>query len=300
MIARFAMRGPLYAAATAAAFVLAALAFGLLLVPAGAVIALVTLRHGARMGAQAALTAAVLVVAVRLGLGQSWQPLLVLTALVFGPAWMLANGLRVSGAQAGPLLLAAMVVVVYAAGMRLAVGDVAAFWRELLVPLFALAKRDAGANFTDEQQTLIAGQVHLWSLVGMQCMFSGMLFLARWWQAALYNPCGFGAEFRELRLPRLLLGLALVLTVLDLLNNRGVPGLALAGDACVILVVLFALQGLAVIHHRARITAMASGWLVGMYVLLMLMPQVAGPLLATTGLADSAVDLRRSRPHQQP
>ena len=49
-IARLAMRGPIYAAATAAALQLASLAFGLLVILSGGVIALVTLRHGAAQG----------------------------------------------------------------------------------------------------------------------------------------------------------------------------------------------------------------------------------------------------------
>ena len=293
------MRGPWYAAAAAATLLLAALTLGVLIVPAGAVVALVTLRHGARAGVQVGLGASALVLLASLGLNQAWQPLLILAAVVFAPGWVMALILRQQQAQAGPLLVAAVLICVYAAGVRLAVDDVAAFWRDLLEPLFALAARDAGAHFSAEQKTLIAGQVHGWSLAGMQCMLSGSVLLARWWQAALYNPGGFGAEFRALKLPRLVLGVAFVLALLDLIDRSGTFGLALAGDACAIVVVLFALQGLAVIHHRARITAMANAWLVGMYILIMLMPQITGPLLATTGLIDGAVDLRRLGAHQQ-
>ncbi|MEQ8659869.1 MAG: hypothetical protein RLW62_03550, partial [Gammaproteobacteria bacterium] len=69
--------------------------------------------------------------------------------------------------------------------------------------------------------------------------------------------------------------------------------MALAGDAFIVVVVLFAFQGLAVLHARARTISLASGWLTGLYVLLMLTPQVVGPILATTGVADSVADFRR-------
>ena len=64
--------------------------------------------------------------------------------------------------------------------------------------------------------------------------------------------------------------------------------------------VLFALQGLAVIHFLARVRGLAGAWLTTLYVMLVLVPQVAGPILATTGLADNIVDLRRLRGSRQP
>ncbi len=63
-------------------------------------------------------------------------------------------------------------------------------------------------------------------------------------------------------------------------------------DVFVIAVVLFAFQGLAVVHHRARSIKLARGWLVGLYFLLAFMPQLVGPLLATAGVADSVADFR--------
>ena len=72
----------------------------------------------------------------------------------------------------------------------------------------------------------------------------------------------------------------------------GAP-LAIAGDAFVIVVVLFAFQGLAVVHARVRATEMGPGWLVGMYVMLVLTPHFIGPVLATTGVADGMGNFRR-------
>jgi uncharacterized protein YybS (DUF2232 family) len=116
----------------------------------------------------------------------------------------------------------------------------------------------------------------------------------------LFNPGGFGTEFRELALPRAALlasGIAALLLLVDRAGAVVLPG---AGDACVILMVLFAFQGLAVIHFRARRRALADGWLAGMYVLLVLMPQLVGPLLASTGLVDSVADWRHLRRPRAP
>ena len=299
-LARFAMRGPLFAAGSAAGLVLASLVLGILFIPAAAIVALTTLRFGPREGLKVAAIATSLVLVARLGLGQSAVSAVLLAVIAWLPAWFMAATLRVRRAQHSPLLVAAGLVLIYAVTLRAMVGDVTAFWREWLQPLFDVMAKDAGAKFTAEQITFIAKQAHGWSLVGVLVTFAAVILLARWWQAVFYNPGGFGSEFRELRMPRVLASVAGLLALAYAFGRDGLLVAAVAGDACVILVVLFALQGLAVIHFLARERAMAGGWLTMLYVMLMLVPQVAGPILATTGLADNIVDLRRSRRSQRP
>lgn len=298
-LARLAMRGPMFAAGSAAVLALAAMIFGILLVPSGAVIALTTLRFGARAGLKTAAIAASLVVMVRLALGEGLGSSVTLVTMAWLPAWLLACTLAWRRAQDWPLLLAAALVLVYAAGLRLAVGDVTVFWRDKLKTLFELMAKDAGARFTAEQMEFIIGQTHSWTMIAMFCMLTAVILLARWWQAELYNPGGFGAEFRELSLSRSVTIVAGALALAYALGGKGVLILDLAGDACVLLVVLFALQGLAVVHFLTRARGLAGAWLTTLYVVLALVPQVAGPILATTGLADNIVDFRRLRGARQ-
>ena len=117
----------------------------------------------------------------------------------------------------------------------------------------------------------------------------------RWWQSVLFNPEGFGAEFRQLNFPRSVFGILLAVGLAFFVTRSAGDGGSFVSDALVILVVLFAFQGLAVIHFRARVVKIANGWLVAMYALLMLMPQVVGPLLASAGVADTLGDFRRLR-----
>lgn len=299
-LARLAMRGPTVAAACAAVLALASMIFGLLLVPAGAIVALTTLRFGARDGLKIAAIATALVVVVRLALGHSVAHSLTLAAMTWLPAWLLANALRARRAQDWPVLLAAAMVLIYAAVLRIAVGDVAAFWRGMLKPFFDVLAKDAGARFKPEQMELIADQMHSLTLFAMVSMLCAVMLLARWWQAELYNPGGFGSEFRELRLPRSMTLVAGALALVYAFGSEGVLLVELAGDACVLLVVLFALQGLAVIHFLARVRGLAGAWLTTLYVMLVLVPTVAGPILATTGLADNIVDFRRLSGSRQP
>ena len=72
----------------------------------------------------------------------------------------------------------------------------------------------------------------------------------------------------------------------------GVLALAFVGG----LMMAFALQGLALLHHVSRGRAGRTGLLVGAYILLAFIAHTFLPLLALAGIADTAVDLRRRFP----
>lgn len=291
-IARFAMRGPLYAATTAAALLLASLSLGVLLVLSGAVVALVTLRLGAWEGLKTALLALTFAVAVRFAIAGDALPIVVVCVVAWLPAWLMAVVLAARRQQAAPLMVAAGLVVLYTVVLRLALGDPAAFWRARLEPLFEAVARDTGTSLSAEQIDFIASHLHSWTLVAFLSLFAGIILLGRWWQAVLVNPGGFGAEFQEFSLPRAAtIAVALVAAGYTVGELGGRPW-PVVGDVFVTGVVLFAFQGLAVVHHRARTVSLATGWLAGLYVLLALLPHIVGPLLATAGVADSLADFR--------
>jgi hypothetical protein len=294
-LARLAMRGPLAAGGCAASCILGAQVIWLLLVPASALVALTVLRHGALAGVKVAAIATSLAVVVRQVVLGDWLGMATLAASVWLPAIVLGLLLRRSARQSWPLLGAAVLALAYAVVMRAAVDDVTAFWADTLSPLFDLLARDGVMQLDDAQRLAFATQVHLWSVVGLQCLHSTAVLLARWWQACLFNPGGFGQEFCALDLPRgmsLIAGGVAGAFVVGQLNGAHA---GIVGDACVILMVLFGFQGLAVIHFRARAVALGGGWLAVLYVTLALLPHVAGMLLAATGLFDNVADVRRLR-----
>jgi len=292
-LARFAMRGPYHAAAAAAVTMLGALTIGLLVILSGAVVTLVTLRHGSRRGLEVIALATAFAVAVRLVTSGDALAMLVLCLVVWLPAWLMAINLGRTQRQAMPLVMIAALVGAYALAIRLAVGDVAVFWEQRLQSLFEALAAEGGPSLNPEQVAFVAAQIHVWTLVAMFSMLAATVLLGRWWQAVLYNPGGFGSEFRELELPRWGLPIALATGVAYVAERLAGMNLVVAGDAFVIVVVLFAFQGLAVIHFRARAVSLANGWLAGLYVMLMLTPQIVGPILATTGIADGFADFRR-------
>ena len=112
------------------------------------------------------------------------------------------------------------------------------------------------------------------------------LMLARYWQAALYNPGGFGKEFRALRLRPLLA--ALLLAGMLLGPNLGAE-LAMLTPLCSVPLVF---AGVALVHGLVAQGRLQRFWLVGLYVTLVLFMQLIYPLLAVLAMVDSLFDFR--------
>lgn len=120
----------------------------------------------------------------------------------------------------------------------------------------------------------------------LQVMSLLSLIVGRFWQAMLYNPGGFGREFRALRLPMPVMLLLLALMVLG--PNMGSQWAMLTPLCSVPL--LFA--GIALVHGLANQGGLARFWLVGMYITLLLFMQLVYPLLVVLAIVDSLLDFR--------
>lgn len=119
------------------------------------------------------------------------------------------------------------------------------------------------------------------------------LLIARYWQALLYNPGGFRAEFEGLRLPGALVP-AVVLTGIFATIEALVFGQrhGLVTDLLVVAVAMYGFQGLAIAHHYVRNRQLASAWLVALYAAVLVVPQIALVALAALGLLDHRVNFR--------
>jgi hypothetical protein len=119
------------------------------------------------------------------------------------------------------------------------------------------------------------------------------LILGRYWQALLYNPGGFGREFRALRLPT---PLAMLLLVGMLLGPNLGPQMAMLTPLCS---VPLAFAGIALLHGLVAQGRMAKFWLVGLYITLLLFLQLTYPLLVVLAIVDSLLDFRGRFERQQ-
>ena len=124
------------------------------------------------------------------------------------------------------------------------------------------------------------------SVFGAVYMFLSvlLLMLARWMQAALFNPGGFGKEIRRLRMEQ---KVTLVLVALMLMANFGV----LIPDGWILyLVTPLLMAGIALVHGVVALRKLSSMWLVAFYALLM-MPIVL-QLVVLAAIVDSWYDFR--------
>tara|TARA_R110000823_G_scaffold198080_6_gene329196 strand:+ start:1106 stop:2047 length:942 start_codon:yes stop_codon:yes gene_type:complete len=219
-----------------------------------AVVALVTLRKGPAEGvwllAWALLPAAI--IAWRFGDTSA-------VALLLGTA-SLALVLRAT-VSLSLALLASVAVGVAAGILMLSVGE--AYLEqvriELVEPYVAYLEQYASRN--GEMVTLprpgaiaIAGMIG----TGTSTLSILSLLLARYWQASLYNPGGFGQEFRTLRYPAAV-SLALLVGVL-LIFSQGAEWRTWA----MIGVAPLMFAGLGLVHARARQKAW-SGMLLALF-----------------------------------
>lgn len=128
----------------------------------------------------------------------------------------------------------------------------------------------------------VSGWLGFWAAISG---FAGLL-LARYWQALLYNPNGFGREFRELRLPpQVALALLVLGAVLILLGSDYRIWLALPG-------LPFVIAGVALVHGMAALKGWGRGPLLALYVGWLLLSGPITMMLFLLALVDSVADFR--------
>lgn len=159
-----------------------------------------------------------------------------------------------------------------------------------LVKILPLALGDLYQQLSVEERARLAALIApvLTGLIAalLQIVSVLSLIVGRYWQALLYNPGGFGREFRAIRIP---LGPAMLLLACMLLGPNFGSQLAMLTPLCSVPLVF---AGLALIHGLVAEKRLAKFWLVGLYVTLLLFMQLIYPLLVVLAIVDSLIDFR--------
>jgi hypothetical protein len=296
VLAAFAMRGRLQAVMISVAFAALAMIVAPLAVFSSAFVGLATLRHGVREGLLVTLLGSVVLALIGelslqqgasfalMGLGL-WLPLLLL-------GWVLRTWRSLVIASYAALLLAVALVLL----QYLAWGDPTAFWSELLRGLLQQMTPES-STLDPTQVDQVIGSIAPW-MVGIaagawlvQLILS--LYLARSWQAQLYNPGGFRSEFLTLNFGR---GLAIAVPVLLVFGFLGEEKPGLASHLLAVGMTGFFIQGVALVH--ALVAKLGGGfvWLIGFYALLFIGMPPSFILVSAAGFADSWLNLRDKVP----
>lgn len=289
-LASFIMRGRSQAALVATVFAVLSLLFPLTGMLSSATLSLATLRQGPGegliVGGMAGLATGLFAFAA---LGSPLPAIGFILALWL-PAWVLAVVLRNSRSQALTLMVAGLIGLAILMGLNLGVADPAAYWAEIMEPL--RQGLIEGGILKDAESQLLIQDLARWMTAAFAATFYFQallaLLLGRWWQSLLYNPGGFGEEFRNLRLGKGLGALGLILIAFLLLRGEN----QWAADLLILITPLFMLQGLALIHWLVKALQASRGWLIGLYALFLLTLPHAQVLTAGLGLADIWVNVR--------
>lgn len=266
--------------------------FGALLLiwSSAAVLALVLLRKGLQPALISVLAAVLLIGVLSLVASGSLTQLLLITVQFWLPALLVSWVLRKTVSLEIAVFAAAAIGICSVLYMYIAFGDPEALWQDLLAKQFDVAGTAQIEGMTPEiMQQITARMARLatpaTAIMMMVTAISSVL-LARAWQAGLFNPGGFQQEFHRLRFGKQAAIAVLVLSGLSMLLK--IPMLS---NVTVVLMTVFVFQGLAVVHSLVKTRKMATGWLIGCYMMLILPHTLA--LLGALGLADNWLNLRK-------
>jgi hypothetical protein len=241
-----------------------------------AVLALVTLRKGTLQGAWILLWASLPVVVIGLGSG-NWGLLTLLAG-----AMLMAALLRSTVSL--PLAIAASVIVGITTGVVTIAFMGEAYLAELqkaMQQFFASMQSPLAESGEGVSPTLLAGMLG----AGTASMAVGSLLLARYWQAALYNPGGFGQEFKALCFP---VWMTSVLVLAGLALASAGPDFYTWAMICFI---PLNVAGLSLVHAWAGRRGRGNGWLTGFYIAWLLLEPLK-LLVMFFAVADSWVRFR--------
>ena len=248
-----------------------------------ATVGLVSLRKGSQEGVVVLLWAALPLIASYF-FDQGSSLLTFISGLSLLMTLIAANVLRVTGSWQWTILTSMLtaMMVMFAIALLLST-DV-----DLLVDRLSTMFAELAQQQSAQVEPFIASRPLVLGLGALMLAVSTILclFVSRWWQAMLYNPGGFGEEFRQLRLDVRAAGLSIIAFIVALYLPTEYRFWA------ELMVLPLVLSGLSLMHYGVNVAALGKAWLVFMYVGLVVSGPVIGGLLVGLGLADSLLNLR--------
>ena len=259
-----------------------------------AALALYSLHVGARSGAIVLLGAMLVTGLLTEMLLHHGMTIAVTSLLLWFPVWLIAVVLRETRSLAMAMLALSALAMAGILLVFLWFGDPSQWWLERLSGLInSLADQpeieiDTGSlhEFAEQVAPFMTGSL----AAGLSFAALTCLMLGRWWQSLVVKPGALRKEFYALRLNRMLSLLAVAIFAVAALKLGSASALALQWSLIVMVPFLFV--GLAVVHATLANLQATRVWLIVIYILMSLIPQVM-ILVVVTGMLDPWLDLRR-------
>lgn len=291
-LATFIMKGRMQAMTVASSLALLSLLFPPVSIVSSASVALVTLRRGAGEGLYVLICACLAAAVLSTLLLGNYQYALLYGLAFWMPVWLISIVLREGRYLAVAIEIAVLLGVAVVLGVYVFQEQPAQLWHEVLnymmQPMLE-AKTDVPLEQIKQSAQILA---HFMTGVAVAGSVYGLLFglfLARWWQAVLYNPGGFRAEFLGLKGHVQLALMTLLLIAAALLTTGRIA--ELCWNVLIVLFVMYTIIGTAVLHSAFSVMKGSRFMVPFLYVTLMVIPHVM-VAIALCGLSDNWLDLR--------
>ena len=253
-------------------------------------ISLVSLQKGYLEGIWVALIAAAILLglgllvgsngkSIALLLGVSWLPVIIISSRIKN------HGNIVYGLQLGFVFAVLLLGILY--GISMPESD--KYWSDFFTNNLEPVLLQLGMNqavYDDIKNILIFNMNGLLASSIVLLVVLGLL-IGRYWQAKLYNPGGFGKEFRELKFGKSLAIFGLVAFILSMLGQD----FRFFADLKHSFIMLFLLQGLAIAHYLVEVRGFGQWALLFVYAGLFILP-ILSFVLAVISILDNWFDFR--------
>jgi hypothetical protein len=255
-------------------------------------VALVTLRRGGYEGLYVLIFACLSAALFGFFLFGSFQFALLYGLVLWLPIWLISMVLREGKHLSIAIEIAVILGIVIVIGFYGFVSDPALVWKaileEMIKPMLASNADMPAADIKQSIQMFshyMTGGITAGTVYGL--LFG--LFLARMWQATLYNPGGFREEYLSIKVrPKLAIASILVLAVAWLMT--GVIS-EICWNIMILFVVLYTFIGTAILHAAFSGMKMKRFLVPMLYITLIMIPHVIAVVIIV-GAADAWLDLR--------
>lgn len=210
--------------------------------------------------------------------------------------WLFAVVLRKFPSWGLVLQLGALLGILFVCIIHIVYPDILVWWQTKLSGYFAdtmQAMSQAKSDDADLQKTTVTKLVETlspyatgWAAVFLIFNSQLQLFLARWWQAAVFNPGGLRKELCSIRMSKIA---GVVFVIVQLLS---IWAYDVALDVIPILYITFGLAGLSLLHFGLATVKSGWFWLALIYIAMVLVP-ISVVLISMIALLDVWFDFRK-------
>jgi len=276
----------------ASSLALLSLLFPPVSIVSSASVALVTLRRGGYEGLYVLVFSCLSAALLGFFLFGNVQFALLYGLVLWLPIWFISIVLREGKHLSVAIQIAVLFGMIGILGFYLYADDPAVLWQSVLsLMVQPMLASNPDVPLEEVKQSIkvfshfMTGGIAAGSVYGL--LFG--LFLARWWQAVLFNPGGFRTEYLSLRVHPKVASVSLLIVAIAWLSSGIVA--EICWNLSILLLVLYAFVGLAVLHAAFSEMKTKRFMVPFLYITLVLVPHVIA-IVVIVGVVDAWLDLR--------